>query len=199
MTLAVDRGTATDAVPDYERVTVTLESDATSEADHPEDYQLTSYSVAFPAGNGVTTGTTTLEAQPDEDVGDEVVVLKATVSGEATYGSETEEMTLSPITLVDGTIKKIYPESIEDIDNAVMDASSTTVAVKSTETAFPGRCGGSGADGDSWKSRATRSPRIADDGETIRLEVITFRRAVSRFRPLCRGPGPAGRLLFRTR
>ena len=31
------------------------------------------------------------------------------------------------------------------------------------------------------------------------LEAITFRRAVSRFRPPCRGRGPAGRLPFRTR
>ena len=46
LTLAVDRGTATDAVPDYEKVTVKLENDATSAADHPEDYQLTSYTVS---------------------------------------------------------------------------------------------------------------------------------------------------------
>ncbi len=108
-----------DGVPDSEDITVelTLGEGGTADA---RDYRLDSSKVELE--DDAASGTFVLDVLVDEEVGDETLVLMATVSGEDRFGKEAETVTLDAITLTDGTRKKIEPKSQDMVDAAVASA-----------------------------------------------------------------------------
>ena len=122
VTLVADRGTTTDAVPDSEAITVTL-TRADSSTAARADYTLSGSPVSIPAASGKSgKGTFTIDVDADEDVGEEMLTLMATISGDKEYGTDTEMMNLAAITFADNTTKKIEPKSDAIVDAAVATA-----------------------------------------------------------------------------
>ncbi|MCY3733960.1 MAG: hypothetical protein OXG42_06740, partial [Chloroflexi bacterium] len=113
-----------DGVPNDEDITVELGLGEGGTAD-ARDYRLDSSKVELKGT--ATSGTFVLDVLPDEEVGDETLVLMAKVSGEDnTYGPsegvENSEVMLDAITLTDGTVKKIEPKLQAMVDAAVASA-----------------------------------------------------------------------------
>ena len=120
VTLVADRGTSTDDVPDYEDIEVAVKAMAGSTADSA-DYDLRDLPVEIDAAAGDDgTGSFTLEVEVDQDVGNEVLMLMATVSGDKMYGTDTMDVELGSISFVDATAKKIEPKT-EDEAHAAID------------------------------------------------------------------------------
>ena len=122
VTLLADR--TGDGVPDNEDIEVELSLGEGGTAT-AQDYRLDSAKVELDDDD--TSGTFVLDVLEDEEVGDETLVLMATVSGEdGTYGpsgdAENNEVILDAITLTDGTMKKIQPKSQDMVDAAVASA-----------------------------------------------------------------------------
>ena len=107
--LVADRGTTTDDVYDNEAVKVALSLADSSSADR-QDYRLADVpvTIAAAAGKGGS-GKFKVDVLEDEDVGEEMLVFTATITGEDAYGKVPKEMMLGAIILTDTTPKKIYP------------------------------------------------------------------------------------------
>ena len=115
--LLVDR--TGDGVASSEDIEIALAMGAGSTADG-DDYRLDPTTVKV--GGAGTSGSTVLDVLGDQDVGDETLMLMATVSGDEDYGDETEVVMLDAIDFMDATIPKIEPKSVEDIEAAIMAA-----------------------------------------------------------------------------
>lgn len=116
-----DEGMAAAAM---EKLTVTLAASDSSEADS-RDYE-TSGMLEIVMNNKTSSGMLTLTAESDEDVGMEMLVLDATVSGEAANGAETRMVSgVVSLSIEDATAKKIWPLGTSEelhakIDEALM-------------------------------------------------------------------------------
>ena len=121
VTLTADRGTATDATPDDEAVTVTLTHGAASSAS-AADYSLSSETVTIAAGAGKQTGTFMLEVLADDVIDAEELVLQAAVTGVATNGEAADMVDFGPISFTDGTTKLVYPKTDEEIQAVIYPA-----------------------------------------------------------------------------
>ena len=116
VTLVADRGTTTDGVNDGEAIKVTLSIADSSTADDRQDYDLdgSPVSIGAAAAKGGS-GTFTLDVDEKyEDVGEETLVLMATIEGDDANGTETREMMLDAITFTDATTPKIEPKGEDD-------------------------------------------------------------------------------------
>ena len=111
VTLVADRGTTTDGVNDGEAIKVTLSIADSSTADDRQDYDLdgSPVSIGAAAAKGGS-GMFTVDVDVDEDIGDEMLVLMATIEGDKANGTETREMMLDAITFTDATDEKIEPK-----------------------------------------------------------------------------------------
>ena len=114
VTLVADR--TGDGVPDSEDIEVELSLGEGGTA-NAQDYRLDSSKVELDDDD--TSGTFVLDVLEDEEVGDETLVLMATVSGEDGFGKETMTVMLDAITLTDATMKKIEPKSYDDVKDAL--------------------------------------------------------------------------------
>ena len=117
VTLMADRGTATDDVPDGEKITVALTHGAASSAS-AADYSLSSEMVTISG----TSGTFMLEVLEDDQIDAEELVLQAAVTGVAMYGDAADMVDLGPISLMDGTTKLVYPKTDEEIQAVIYPA-----------------------------------------------------------------------------
>ena len=117
VTLMADRGTATDDVPDGEKITVALTHGAASSAS-AADYSLSAETVTISA----TSGTFMLEVLADDEIDAEELVLQASVTGVAMYGEAADTVDLGPISLMDGTTKLVYPKTDEEIQAVIYPA-----------------------------------------------------------------------------
>ncbi len=117
VTLVADR--TGDGVPDSEDIEVELSLGEGGTA-NAQDYRLDSSKVELDDDD--TSGTFVLDVLEDEEVGDETLVLMATVSGEDGFGKETMTVMLDAITLTDDTMKKIEPKSYDDVKDALAEA-----------------------------------------------------------------------------
>ena len=117
VTLLADR--TGDGVPDSEDIEVELSLGEGGTA-NAQDYRLDSSKVELDGDD--TSGTFVLDVLQDEEVGDETLVLMATVSGEDGFGKETMTVMLDVITLTDATMKKIEPKSYDDVKDALAEA-----------------------------------------------------------------------------
>ena len=100
-----------DGVPDSEDITVEL-SVAPGSTASAQDYRLDDDEVELKGT--AASGTFVLDVLTDEDIGEETLVLMATVAGDKAYGTETTEVELDPIVFDDDTTKKIEPKGTED-------------------------------------------------------------------------------------
>ncbi len=123
VTLTADRSPST--VPDTETVTVTL-SHATDESTaDTRDYTLGSPRVviAGDATDDMKTATFTVNVDADEDIGEESLVLQATVAGLAANGPNPDDpYNLDEIDFTDTTNAQISAKSYADIMKAIEDA-----------------------------------------------------------------------------
>ena len=121
VTLMAPRGTATDDVPDDETITVTLTHGAASSAS-AADYSLSSETVTIAAESG----TFMLEVLADDEIDAEELVLQGAVTGEAMYGDSegaaNNMVDVGPISLMDGTMKLVYPKTDEEIQAVIYPA-----------------------------------------------------------------------------
>ena len=115
--LMADRGTATDATPDGEKITVALTHGAASSAS-AADYSLSSETVTITA----TSGTFMLEVLADDEIDAEELVLQAAVTGDTMYGDAADMVDLGPISFMDGTTKLVYPKTDEEIQAVIYPA-----------------------------------------------------------------------------
>ena len=115
--LMADRGTATDATPDGEKITVALTHGAASSAS-AADYSLSSETVTITG----TSGTFMLEVLADDEIDAEELVLQAAVTGVAMYGDAADMVDLGPISFMDGTMKLVYPKTDEEIQAVIYPA-----------------------------------------------------------------------------
>ena len=114
VTLMADRSGS--GVPDSEDITVELSLGAGSTA-NAQDYRLEPSKVTL--SGSATSGTFEVDVLRDEDVGPEMLVLMATVSGDEDNGDETMEEMLDAIDLVDATTKKIEPKTPDEVHAAI--------------------------------------------------------------------------------
>ena len=113
--LLVDRGTATDAVPDNESIKVMLSLAPTSEAG-ADDFRLGSAEVSVGTKK---IATFELEALVDDaDVDDEMLVFQAEVTGSTANGPG-DTVPLAAITITDGTMKLVWAKTQDDVEAAV--------------------------------------------------------------------------------
>ena len=117
VTLIAPRGTATDDVPDDEKITIALTHGAASSAS-AADYSLSSEMVTITAESG----TFMLEVLADDEIDAEELVLMAAVTGEEMYGDAADMVALGPISLMDGTTKLVYPKTDEEIQAVIYPA-----------------------------------------------------------------------------
>ena len=118
--LLVDRGRTTDAVPDNEPITVTLQAAAASEAG-AQDYRLPATTVTIPANK--KSGTFKLEVlAEDDDLGDEELVLQAEVKGAAANGAVPDIVDLDAITLVDATDTLVWAKTEAELQAVIYPA-----------------------------------------------------------------------------
>ena len=117
VTLMADRGTATDDVPDDEKIEVALMHGAASSASDA-DYSLSPETVTISG----TSGTFMLEVLEDDQIDAEELVLQAAVTGVAMYGDAADMVDLGPISLMDGTTKLVYPKTDEEIQAVIYPA-----------------------------------------------------------------------------
>ena len=117
VTLMADRGTATDDVPDGEKITVALTHGAASSAS-AADYSLSSEMVTISG----TSGTFMLEVLEDDEIDAEELVLQGAVTGVAMYGDAADMVALGPISFMDGTTKLVYPKTDEEIQAVIYPA-----------------------------------------------------------------------------
>ena len=117
VTLIAPRGTATDDVPDDEKITIALTHGAASSAS-AADYSLSSEMVTITAESG----TFMLEVLEDDEIDAEELVLMAAVTGEEMYGDAADMVALGPISLMDGTTKLVYPKTDEEIQAVIYPA-----------------------------------------------------------------------------
>ena len=116
VTLVADRGTTTDGVNDGEAIKVALSLVDSSTAEDGQDYDLdgSPVSIGAAAAKGGS-GTFTLDVDEKyEDIGEETLVLMATIEGDDANGTETREMMLDAITFTDATDPKIEPKGEDD-------------------------------------------------------------------------------------
>ena len=124
VTLTADRGTSQDDIFDNETVTIALALDDSSTAAR-DDYSTSRLPVMIGASTGTNgTGTFDVDVDVDDDLGAESLVFMATVSGESQYGSETKDVVLDGISLVDTTVKRLEPKSEDEAYPVIMDAIS---------------------------------------------------------------------------
>ena len=123
VTLVADRGTSTDDVPDTEDITVTLTHVDSSTAARA-DYTLSGSPVSIDAAPGRSgTGTFDLDVDADEDVGEESLVLLATVAGEKEFGPNPDApYNLDAVAFSDQTAKKIEARTMEEVYAALAEA-----------------------------------------------------------------------------
>ena len=121
VTLMADRGTATDDVPDGEKITVALTHGAASSASDA-DYDLSPEMVTISG----TSGTFMLEVLEDDEIDAEELVLQGAVTGVAMYGDSdgaaNNMVNLGPISFMDGTTKLVYPKTDEEIQAVIYPA-----------------------------------------------------------------------------
>ena len=117
VTLMADRGTATDDIPDGEKITVALTHGAASSAS-AADYSLSSEMVTITGESG----TFMLEVLADDEIDAEELVLQGAVTGDAMYGDAADMVDLGPISFTDGTTKLVYPKTDEEIQAVIYPA-----------------------------------------------------------------------------